>query len=138
MKIILGLLMALSVMISAFASDVLKEEPVQHLIVPDVTSVEEAKRILLETSFEIASKQTLDEAELSQIHIITYSLEKSVAYFTENLTGEGQVLLQEMAVVVENIHLNSENNRKQETQEQLMEYFRLVNVFIYNYWEIKI
>ena len=96
----------------------------------------EAKKIFLEKTFEISSKQKLDEAELQQIHIVTYTLEKSVEYFAENLTDEKQELVKEIAVVVENIHLNSENNRKKDTQQQLIKYFELANKFIYKYWQI--
>lgn len=136
MKNLAGLLLALSFSASVMASDISKEEPIQHLVVPNVTSVEEAKKVFLESTFQINSKQKLDDAELQQIHIITYSLEKSVAYFAENLTEEGRTLLKEIAVVVENIHLNSENNRKEETRKQLAAYFKLANLFIYNHWII--
>ena len=73
---------------------------------------------------------------MQQIHIVTYTLEKSVEYFAENLTDEKQELVKEIAVVVENIHLNSENNRKKDTQQQLIKYFELANKFIYKYWQI--
>ena len=69
--------------------------------------------------------------EASKIHIITYTLEKSVAYFAENLTGEKQSLAKEMAVVVEDVHLSSENNRLEKLQEHLREYFDLVDEFIF-------
>ncbi|MBX2868857.1 MAG: hypothetical protein KTR18_09290 [Acidiferrobacterales bacterium] len=136
MKKISILVFVAFVTVSAATSGTSNEEPVQHLTVPEVTSVEEAKKMFLEKTFEIKSKQTLDESELQEIHIITYSLEKSVAFFAENLTEAGQTLLQQIAVVVENIHLNSENSRRQETQELLEEYFRLVNVFMTNHWTV--
>jgi hypothetical protein len=106
-----------------------KEEPVQHLKVADVTSMEDAKKIFLETTSEIRSKKKLDVAELQEIHVITYSLEKSVAYFVENAEGERKKLAEEIAVVVEDIHLSSENNRKKETQALLKKYFDLADRF---------
>lgn len=136
MKNLVVLLLTFAFITSTQASGVTKEEPVQHLKVPGVSSMAEAKKIFLEKTFEISSKQKLDEAELQQIHIVTYTLEKSVEYFAENLTDEKQELVKEIAVVVENIHLNSENNRKKDTQQQLIKYFELANKFIYKYWQI--
>jgi len=136
MKKLIALLLVMAFIAPAHASGVSKEEPVQHLKVPSVNSMEEAKKIFLEKTFEINSKQKLDEAELQQIHIVTYTLEKSVAYFAENLTNEKQALVNEIAIVVENIHLNSENNRKEETQQQLTKYFKLASKFIYKYWQV--
>lgn len=127
--------LALIFMTSVQASDQSQEAPVKHLNVPSVTSLEEAKKIFIEKTLEINSKQTLDEAELQQIHIITYTLEQSVAYFSENFEGEGQQLAKNIAEVVESIHLGSENNRKEATQQKLKEYFQLASLFIYKYWE---
>ena len=67
--------------------------------------------------------------ELLEIHMITYSLEKAVAFFAENLSGARQVTAQEMAVVVEEVHLSSENNRKGETKAALDQYFALFESF---------
>jgi hypothetical protein len=136
MKNLVVLLLTFAFITSTQASGVTKEEPIQHLKVPSVNSMAEAKKIFLEKTFEINSKQKLDEAELQQIHIVTYTLEKSVEYFAENLTDEKQELVKEIAVVVENIHLNSENNRKKDTKQQLIKYFELANKFIYKYWQI--
>lgn len=124
--IIFSLAFAMHVM----ASNESKEEPVQHLKIPDVTSMKDAKKIFIETTSEIKSKKNLDQLELQQIHIITYSLEKSVAYFVENLKGERQELANEIAVVVEDIHISSENNRQKEAETYLNKYFNLAEKFI--------
>jgi hypothetical protein len=124
--LILSLVFAVQVM----ASDESKEEPVQHLKVADVTSMNDAKNIFIDKTSEIKSKKKLDQEELQQIHIITYSLEKSVAYFVENLKGERQELAKEIAVVVEDIHISSENNRQEKTKTLLNKYFDLAEKFI--------
>ena len=67
--------------------------------------------------------------ELHEIHVITYSLEKAVAFFAENLSGARQETAQEMAVVVEEVHLSSENNRREETKAALDQYFALFESF---------
>jgi hypothetical protein len=69
------------------------------------------------TSEQLRTKTTLDALELHEIHIITYSLEKAVAFFAENLSGARQETAKEMALVVEEVHLNSENNRKQASKQ---------------------
>ena len=56
---------------------------------------------------------------------ITHYLEKTVAFFAKNLSGVRQATAQEMAVVVEEVHLSSENNRKDETKAVLDQYFAL-------------
>ena len=99
--------------------------------VTDVTSMEDAKEIFLEKTLEIRNMKNIHLEEASKIHVITYALEKSVAYFAENLTGEKQSLAKEMAVVVEDIHLSSENNRLEKLKEHLREYFDLVDEFIF-------
>ena len=124
--LILSFAFALQVM----ASDESKEEPVQHLKIADVTSMNDAKNIFIDKTSEIKSKKKLDQLELQQIHIITYSLEKSVAYFVENLTGERQELAREIAVIVEDIHISSENNRQEKTKTLLNKYFDMAEKFI--------
>ena len=101
------------------------EKPVQHRKVDDVTSLAEAKKVFLQTTSEIKSKEKLNAEELHQIHYITYSLEKSIAYYAENLSGKEQQLAKNIAIVVEDIHIASENNRKQETLTHLTKYFKL-------------
>jgi hypothetical protein len=97
--------------LSVLAGDESNEKPTQHLQVADVQSMEEAKAIFLDKTAEIRAKKPLNLENASQIHIITYTLEKSVAYFAENLTGDRQELAKEIAVVVEDIHIASEGNR---------------------------
>ena len=124
------LIFSLAFSLHVMASDDSKEEPVQHLKIADVTSMEDAKKIFIETTSEIKSKKKLDQLELQQIHIITYSLEKSLAYFVQNLEGERQDLAKEIAVVVEDIHISSENSRQKETETYLNKYFNLAEKFI--------
>ena len=117
--------------LSALAADVSKEKPTQHLQVADVNSMEEAKVIFLDKTVEIRNKKPLNLEAASQIHIITYTLEKSVAYFAENLEGEKQDQAKQIAVVVEDIHLASESNRLDDLQKHLDKYFDLVDKFIF-------
>ena len=127
------LIMLLFVSVVAFptlATGESKEKPVQHLRVDNVVSMEEAKKIFIDQTAAIKSKKKLGVAELQQIHIITYTLEKSIEYFVKNLTGERQQLAKEMAIIVENIHVHSENNRKEKTQQHLTKYFKLADQFI--------
>ncbi len=81
------------------------------------------------TTEQLRAKTNLDALELHEIHMITYSLEKAVAFFAENLSGARQVTAQEMAVVVEEVHLSSENNRKEDTKAALDQYFALLEAF---------
>ena len=115
----------------ALAVDESKEKPTQHLQVADVQSMEEAKAIFIDKTAEIRSKKPLNLENASQIHIITYTLEKSVAYFAENLKGEKQKLAEKMAVVVEDIHIASESNKLEALKEHLNKYFDLVDEFIF-------
>ncbi|MDX5375227.1 MAG: hypothetical protein LPK43_05525 [Gammaproteobacteria bacterium] len=123
------LILSLAFSFPVMASDDSKEEPVQHLKIEEVTSLEDAKRIFAETTAEMRGKQKLDVTELQQIHVITYSLEKSVAYFVENTEGERHELAEEIAEVVEEIHLSSENNREEETKALLNKYFDMADRF---------
>jgi hypothetical protein len=117
--------------LSALAADVSKEKPTQHLQVADVNSMEEAKVIFLDKTVEIRNKKPLNLEAASQIHIITYTLEKSVAYFAENLEGEKQDQAKQIAVVVEDIHLASESNRLDDLQKHLDKYFDLADKFLF-------
>ena len=76
--------------------------------------MEEAKGIFIDNTARIRSLQPLDLESASQLHIITYTLEKSVAYFAENLNGDKQELAKKIAVVVEDIHIASEKSRLEE------------------------
>jgi len=113
------------------AADESKQKPTQHLRAADVNSMEEAKEIFIDKTAEIRRKKTINLEEASQIHIITYTLEKSVAYFAENLTGEKQKLAKEIAVIVEDIHITSESNRLDNLKKHLKEYFDLTDKFIF-------
>ena len=52
-----------------------------------------------------------------------------MAFFAENLSGARQVTAQEMDVAVEEVHLSSENNPKEETKAALDQYFALFESF---------
>ena len=114
-----------------FSSAESKVKPTQHLVIADVTSLEDAKAIFLEKTLEIRGKRNIGLKEASEIHIVTYTLEKSVAYFAENLTGEKQSLAKQMAVVVEDIHISSESNNLEKLRKHLEEYFDLSDKFIF-------
>ena len=105
------------------------EKPIQHLKLEDIATESSAVEVMQSTTEQLRAKTTLDALELHEIHMITYSLEKAVAFFAENLSGVRQVTAQEMAVVVEEVHLSSENNRKDETKAALDQYFALFESF---------
>ena len=105
------------------------EKPIQHLKLEDIATESSAVEVMQSTTEQLRAKTTLDALELHKIHMITYSLEKAVAFFAENLSGVRQVIAQEMAVVVEELHLSSENNRKDETKAALDQYFALFETF---------
>ena len=105
------------------------EKPIQHLKLDDITTESSAAEVMKSTTEQLRAKTKLDALELHEIHMITYSLEKAVAFFAENLSGARQVTAQEMAVVVEEIHLSSENNRKEDTKAALDQYFALLEAF---------
>lgn len=131
MKKLMLLVFAVCFSLSVAASDTSEEKPTQHLKIADVTTMKDAKTIFLGKTHEIMEKKSVGLKEASEIHIITYTLEKSVAYFAENLKGEKQSLAKEMAVVVENIHLTSESNQLEKLQKHLKEYFSLVDKFVF-------
>lgn len=125
------LMVALSTFHGAIA--IASEKPVQHLKVADITSYQEAKRVFTETTSQIKSKTKLNAEELHQIHMITYSLEKAIAYFGGNMKGEQQAAANKIAQVVELVHIGSENNRTEETKIYLEEYFQLAEKFALNF-----
>lgn len=133
MKILISLVFVMWLPFSVMALDNTKEKPTQHLNVADVTTMKEAKEIFLGKTYEIMVKKDISLKEATEIHIITYTLEKSVAYFADNLKGEKQSLAKEMAVVVENIHLTSESNRLDELHTHLKEYLNLVDKFLFSF-----
>ena len=103
------------------------EKPIQHLQLEDITSLEEAKKVFLADTKKLKSMTKLDSGELNEIHFITYSLERAVAYFSDNLRGKAQSISKEMAVVVEDLHLDSENSRAEKTKLHLDAYFKLAD-----------
>ena len=105
------------------------EKPIQHLKLEDIATESSAVEVMQSTTEQLRAKTNLDALELHEIHMITYSLEKAVAFFAENLSGARQVIAQEMAVVVEEVHLSSENNRKDATKAALEQYFALFESF---------
>jgi hypothetical protein len=117
--------------LSSIAAGESNEKPTQHLQLADVQSMEEAKVIFIDKTAEIRSKTPLNLENASQIHIITYTLEKSVGYFVDNLSGEKQAQAKEIAVVVEDIHIASESNRLEELKAHLKNYFSLVDEFLF-------
>lgn len=130
MRLLIALLFTAVFSNTIQASPVTQEKPVQHLKISKVSSAEEAERIFIEKTSEIKRLKNLDEDTLHQIHMITYTLEKSVEFFALNLDGDKQKLASEIAIVVEDIHINSENNRIEKTQKHLNTYFKLADAFI--------
>ena len=106
-----------------------KEKPVQHLKLADITSKDKAVEVMKSTTQDLKGKTKLDVTEMNEIHIITYSLEKAIADFTENITGDQQALAKKMAEVVEEVHLNSENHRTEKTKAALEKYYPLEEAF---------
>ena len=106
-----------------------EEKPIKHLEIPKVTNLDDAKRIFTEETALIKEIKNFDEADLNQLHFITYRLEQSVFYFADNLSGDEKKLIDEMAVVVEEIHLNSERNRQPETQAHVIDYLEMADKF---------
>lgn len=130
MEKLLVLFLAVAFVLPVSASDASKEKPIEHLKIPDVTTMDEAKDIFIAKTAELESKEALTPSELQEIHFITYSLEKSVAYFAENLAGKKQALANEMAVVVEEIHLSSEKGQQEDAREHLKNYVELADEFM--------
>ena len=95
------------------------EEPIQHLKLEDIYSLEEASAVFAKEVDFIVGKEELTAGALHEIHMSTYSLEKAVAYFVENSEAEEQNLAEQISVVVEEIHLASENNRSEDTRSYI-------------------
>ena len=81
------------------------------------------------TTADIKTKTKFDAADLHDIHMITYSLEKAIAYFVDNMEGKKKAAAGKMAAVVELVHLSSENNRNIEIQVYLENYFKRAEAF---------
>ena len=76
------------------------EKPIQHLKLEDIVTESKAVEVMKATTEQLRSKTTLDALELHEIHMITYSLEKALAFFAKNLSEARQETAQEMALVV--------------------------------------
>lgn len=126
----ISLLMSTSALAESLEDTATTKKPIEHVKVADVTTLEDAKRILFEETLLLKQKQSLDTQALHDIHMITYRLEKSIAFFTEHLNGESQQLAKTLAEVVEEIHLDSENNRISETEQHLEKYHALTDTFV--------
>ena len=96
---------------------------------PDITSYEEAKAVFNQTTAELREKNKLDETELHEIHMITYSLEKAVAYLYINMKDDQQISAKEIAELVELVHVSAENYRAAETEVYLQKYFKLADAY---------
>jgi transposase-like protein len=133
MKLLTALACSTILSLAAVAASDAKEEPVRHLEVADVTSIAQAKDVFIDTTAQLKRMKQLNAQEAAQIHVITYSLEKSVAYFADNLTGDKQGLAKQMAVVVEDIHIASENARLDALKAHMAKYSMLVDKFLFGF-----
>ena len=59
------------------------EKPIQHLKLEDIATESSAVEVMQSTTEQLRAKTNLDALELHEIHMITYSLEKAVAFFAE-------------------------------------------------------
>jgi hypothetical protein len=106
-----------------------EDKPVQHLKLESISDAATAKSVFLQETAALKAKNKLDAQALQDIHIITYSLEKSVAFYTQSSNLSTQAEAKVLADVVEALHLNSENNRTVATQKNLTQYFSLADKF---------
>ena len=106
------------------------QKPVQHRKLPDIVTQSEAWDVLQTTSQRLRNQKQLNASELNEIHIITYSLEKAISYFATQSDSRIAQRAQAMATVVEDLHLNSENNRKEASQAASKNYFQLYEDFL--------
>ncbi len=104
------------------------EKPIQHLKLEDIYSLEEATAVFAKEVDFIVGKEELTPGVLHEIHMSTYSLEKAVAYFVENSETEEQDLAKQIAVIVEEIHLASENNRSEDTRSYIDQLEKLAQI----------
>jgi hypothetical protein len=105
------------------------DAPIQHLQLEEITSAEEAATVFAKEVAFIQDQKELTPGAMHAIHMSTYSLEKAVAYYAENLEDVQQELAGEIAAVVEEIHLASENNRAEETEKHVRKLASLVEDF---------
>ena len=104
------------------------DKPIQHLKLENILSLEKATTVFSKEVAFITGKEELTAGALHEIHMSTYSLEKAVAYFVENSQGEEKSLAEEIAFVVEEIHLASENNRTEDTRSFIDQLEKLVQI----------
>ena len=121
---IFGLVWALVIFLSP--SLALGDDAVRHLDLEEVTSLEVAEDIFVTDTDRLKAITELNPTTLHDIHFITYSLETAVAFFVNNSNGDELAFYEEMAEVVEEIHIASENGRKEEAREHLNRYFEMV------------
>lgn len=122
-------LLTVLVLFSFAAQSSADDKPIKHIEVEDISVASEAKNVFNETTLRLKSMQSLNAQELHDIHMITYSLEKAVAYYVINSNGERKNSAEEIAEVVEKIHLASENDRSTQVRTHLDEYFELADEF---------
>ena len=125
MKILLIAFIALIISFQAYST----EKSIKHKVVPDIVSMDEAKAVFAKTTSQLQGLTILDEAELHDVHMITYSLEKAVAYFVDNMIGGDTEMAAKMAELVELVHIASENNNAVETKNHLADYFEIAGDF---------
>ena len=56
------------------------EKPIQHLKLENIATKSSAVEVMQSTTEQLLAKNNLDALELHEIHMITYSLEKAVAF----------------------------------------------------------
>ena len=122
-------LLTVLVLFSFSAQSSADDKPIKHVEVEDISVASEAKNVFNETTLRLKSMQSLNAQELHDIHMITYSLEKAVAYYVINSNGERKTSAEEIAEVVEKIHLASENGRSAQVRAHLDVYFELADEF---------
>lgn len=106
-----------------------EQKPVQHLKLDSINDAATAKNVFLQETAALKAEKKLDAQALQDIHIITYSLEKSVAFYTQSTNQSIQAKAKALADVVEALHLSSEKNRIEATQKNLSQYLSLAEKF---------
>ena len=105
------------------------EKPIQHLKLEAITSGDKAAAVFAKEVAFITGREALTPAVMHEIHMSTYSLEIAVAYYAENSESDKKALAEQIAVVVEAIHLASENNRAEDTKKYIDQLAELANKF---------
>lgn len=125
MKRVTVLFILVLIALPSYSTKELPEKPVQHIKLAEITTLNEAEKVFLKKTAELKEIKEFNQSNLEKIHVITYSLEKSMAYYVKNLNGEHKATAEYLADRIELIHIHSENNRPKETQEFLKQYFRM-------------